>query len=298
MSKLAHCTRVTPDCPIQATTYGYYPSFAPNTLLLCLFAICAVGQIVLCILTRVYAYSIAIGIGATMEAVGYAGRLMMHDNPYSGAGFKANVICLLIAPSFIAGGIYLTMKHYILSHAPEFSLLKPALYTWIFIGCDILSILLQAIGGGFASGADPEDRKRRDLGNNIMVGGIVFQVVTMVFCGALVVAYMYRKWRHERHGSAVEKIPDVAAGAPWKIRAFRYMVVLAYLTVLVRCIYRIPEMVGGWGNELMRKETDFLVLDGMMVVIATVGLTVTHPGYFFPAMRTNSKNPILELSRR
>lgn len=25
----------------------------------------------------------------------------------------------------------------------------------------------------------------------------------------------------------------------------------------------LPEMAGGWGNSLMRKETEFLVLDGM-----------------------------------
>lgn len=27
---------------------------------------------------------------------------------------------------------------------------------------------------------------------------------------------------------------------------------------------RIPEMSGGWGNDLMRKENEFLILDGMM----------------------------------
>ena len=27
--------------------------------------------------------------------------------------------------------------------------------------------------------------------------------------------------------------------------------------------HRLPEMSGGWGNELMRKENEFLILDGM-----------------------------------
>lgn len=26
---------------------------------------------------------------------------------------------------------------------------------------------------------------------------------------------------------------------------------------------RLPEMVGGWGNPLMQKEVEFLILDGM-----------------------------------
>jgi hypothetical protein len=38
---------------------------------------------------------------------------------------------------------------------------------------------------------------------------------------------------------------------------------VAYVTVLIRCIYRLPEMAGGWGNALMRNEREFLLLDGM-----------------------------------
>jgi hypothetical protein len=32
---------------------------------------------------------------------------------------------------------------------------------------------------------------------------------------------------------------------------------------LLTRIYSIPEMAGGWGNPLMQKEDEFLVLDGM-----------------------------------
>jgi hypothetical protein len=74
-------------------------------------------------------------------------------------------------------------------------------------------------------------------------------------------------------------------------RLFVVAVAIAFLTTLIRCVYRMPEMAGlspndrGWGNELMRKEGEFLLLDGMMIAIACVCLTVFHPGYFFPPMR-------------
>jgi hypothetical protein len=32
---------------------------------------------------------------------------------------------------------------------------------------------------------------------------------------------------------------------------------------LLTSISSIPEMAGGWGNPLMQKENEFLVLDGM-----------------------------------
>ncbi|KAK5124992.1 hypothetical protein LTR85_001182 [Meristemomyces frigidus] len=43
-------------------------------------------------------------------------------------------------------------------------------------------------------------------------------------------------------------------------------------------------MAGGWGGTLMQNQTEFMVLDGTMVAIAAILLTVSHPGIFFPAM--------------
>ena len=45
-------------------------------------------------------------------------------------------------------------------------------------------------------------------------------------------------------------------------------------------------MAGGWGNELMRKEVEFLILDGAMIALASILMTMAHPGIFFPAMRS------------
>ena len=75
------------------------------------------------------------------------------------------LVCLTIAPAFIAGGIYLTLKHMwvpsravldlylcgqkadltrIIIYGAQFSRIAPRWYTWIFVTCDILSILIQS----------------------------------------------------------------------------------------------------------------------------------------------------------
>jgi hypothetical protein len=38
----------------------------------------------------------------------------------------------------------------------------------------------------------------------------------------------------------------------------------------------------GWGSELMQNETTFLVLDGAMILIAVLTLTIFHPYFYFP----------------
>lgn len=234
MSSFAHCTSVTPECPVEATTYGYYPSLAPNSVLLAVFALLVLGQVLLGGLKRVYAYSAALAAGCVLETAGYAGRLVMNDNPWSETGMRMQIVCLIIGPSFVAGGIYFTLKHFIRLNGPEFSLLNPNLYTWVFIGCDIGSILLQAAGGGIAASAE-DDKDLLDTGNNIIIAGIAFQVATMVACGIITADYSFRRYRHRRSNSAPAKTDRVAAV---KARLFQGSVVLAYVTVLIRCIYR------------------------------------------------------------
>jgi hypothetical protein len=58
--------------------------------------------------------------------------------------------------------------------------LKPNWYTYIFVTCDISSLAMQSAGGALAATADPGE-KIGDVGTNLMIGGIIWQVVGMSF---------------------------------------------------------------------------------------------------------------------
>ena len=49
-------------------------------------------------------------------------------------------------------------------------------------------------------------------------------------------------------------------------------------------------MAFGWGSENQRNELEFMVLDGLMVVIAAISITVVHPGWSFPALAGTIKS--------
>lgn len=80
----------------------------------------------------------------------------------------------MLAPSFLAAGVYLTLKHMVLYCGPEHSKLKARLYAWVFIGCDFGSIVLQALGGGIAAAAGDRDSDPSllDAGNGLTVARI------------------------------------------------------------------------------------------------------------------------------
>ena len=177
------CTEITPQCPVELTLYGYYPQLGPNAFFVGIFGLCFVAQLVMGSLRRTWTFLLALGFATIGETLGYAGRVMMNDNPWSDAGFKMQICCLVLAPSFLAAGIYLTLKHVVLYCGAEHSWLKPRLYPWIFIGCDLGSIIMQAIGGGVAAAAGrrgtERDQKLLDAGNAMIIAGIGFQIATM-----------------------------------------------------------------------------------------------------------------------
>ncbi|KAL1592789.1 hypothetical protein SLS60_011205 [Paraconiothyrium brasiliense] len=263
------CHEVSLECPVEATTYGYYPELGPNAFFLALFGILFLASLAIGVWSKTWTYTLALGGGTLLEALGYLGRVLQHSNPWHKAAFEMQICCLVLGPSFVAAAIYLTLKHFVLYCGPKHSLMKARLYPWVFVGCDFGSIVLQAIGGGVAAGGgSSDDINIVNVGNNLIVTGIAFQVATMSACGILVLTYLfrYRKARAERHASNEKSDFDTSRAngtVSRKLYLFGAMLVLAYFTVLIRCIYRIPEMAGGWGNPLMRKEKEFLLLDGM-----------------------------------
>ncbi|PNS14807.1 hypothetical protein CAC42_2036 [Sphaceloma murrayae] len=287
------CTQVTDLCPVSRSTYGYVPNLPGNAILLALFASCALFHLGFGIYHRSWAFLTALAGGAAMEAIGYGGRLMMRPNVWDPNAFKIQICCLVLAPSLIAAGIYLSLKHIIIYAGPEGSRLKPHLYTWIFISCDVFSIVIQAGGGGIAAAAGATNIKLLNTGNNLIITGIAVQVVTMAVCGLLALDYYVRHQKAKKAGNATFSAYEGKAAPAISFTKFKIFVgaeVFAYITVLIRCIYRLPEMAGGWGNPLMRNEKEFLILDGMMIGLAVLAFTVFHPGIWFPPMTGRWQN--------
>ena len=182
---------------------------------------------------------------------------MLHSNPYDGNGFDIQICCLIIAPAFFSAGIYLTLKHMVLTFGSGFSRIPARWYTRIFIGCDFLSLVLQGAGGGIAATANTPSNER--LGNNLMMAGIVWQVVTLLVFAVLVGDYYVRL--RSRRGEMGPTATTVSKDL--RFRLFAASLLIAFLAIFTRCVYRIAEMAKGWKNPIMQNQTDFIVLDGV-----------------------------------
>lgn len=92
-----------------------------------------------------------------------------------------------------------------------------------------------------------------------MIAGIVWQVVTLAVFALLGGIFFFRVLRNRSSltPSANLVLQDT------KFQLFLGGLVLAYLGIEVRCIYRIAELAGGWKNDIMQNETEFIVLEGV-----------------------------------
>jgi len=156
-----------------------------------------------------------------------------------------------------------------------------------FIPCDLVSLVLQALGGALASIASgDQDKDQLDIGNNIMMAGLAFQVFTLVlFIGAAALFVWRARRRHRSLGAAAFDQSPAFAKLRHSIlfRLFLAALALATLTIFIRCVFRVAELSGGWDGPLMARQDLFIGLEGVMIAVACVALVVFNPSFCFKA---------------
>ncbi|KAI1468833.1 RTA1-domain-containing protein [Daldinia caldariorum] len=291
------CTEVGPYCPVEATVLGYYPNLGVNAFLAAAFGLCIVGLVGTGIWKRTWGYSAALTAGCILEFAGYVARVLLHRNPWNSSAFQTQICAIILAPTLICISIYLTLKHATLSVNPGLSRLRPRLYPLVFVPADVSCLVLQAIGGSLAASAGPDHPALLLAGDRVIIAGIALQCAVLGVFGVLCADYFLRarSWVASKAQAQAADADDTAlqALAMWndkKFRAFCCAVAGAYAGILIRCVYRIAEMAGGWGNRIMQDEPSFVVLEGFVrtkhscIVIPVILLTAFPPGVLFPAM--------------
>jgi hypothetical protein len=232
------CTEISPACPVERTVLGYYPNFGANVFFAIGFGICFVAALVIGTKKKTWSFMVAIAGGCLLETLGYAARVVLHKTPWSKWAFQTSLVAIILAPTIICVGVYLTLKHIALNLNPSISRVRPRLYPWIFLPADASCLCVQAIGGGIAAsaGSNGENKTLLDGGNRAIIAGIVLQVVVLLFFGVVGTDYWVRVRRWIKTPEATPEALRL-----WRDRNFRifgFSVTAAYACILIRCIYR------------------------------------------------------------
>lgn len=186
------------------------------------------------------------------------------------------LVCLTIAPAFLSASIYLCLGRLIIVFGQNISRFSPKLYTFTFVLCDVISLVLQAAGGAIAATQDDTDPS--ETGVNIMIAGLAFQVVSLTLFIGLALDFVV-KARKARESDLDYTFMNLRRRTMFRL--FPYALALATITIYIRCAFRVAELKDGFGGELANDQGMFMGFEGPMIMVAALALTVCHPGIAF-----------------
>ncbi|KAJ3533146.1 hypothetical protein NM208_g8121 [Fusarium decemcellulare] len=254
-------------CPIEWSVYQYRPSLPANIIFIILYAIAMGVHIFLGIRWKSWFYMIFMILGCFFEIIGYIGRLLLYNNPFSFPGFMIQIVFITSGPVFYTAAIYVTLSKTIQSFAPEISRFRPQLVWWIFIPADIICLTLQAAGGALSTVSQGSSQ----TGIDVAMAGLAFQVAILVLFCVLLGDYLFRYFRS---GSA--------SALSNRMRIFFGFLSAAVIMILGRCAFRCYELSEGYqDSDLVTDEGLFIGLEGVLIVVAVFFLCISHPGLVF-----------------
>ncbi|KAJ7769969.1 RTA1 like protein [Mycena metata] len=259
---------------LRFSPYGYTPTEYVCAIFVALFAFSTllhVGQATRYRLWWLFPTAILAGL---LESVGWGGRLWSSTAPQRFEAYEIQIVCTIMGPTPLAAANLIILGRIINRLGPIYSRLSPKLYTILFLCCDIISLVVQAIGGGMAAGA-VNRRLNPAKGGHVMLGGIVFQMVTItayVFCAG---EFLLRYLKNRPVGSSA---PPTTPPLDRKMKILISALVFNTTCLFIRAVYRVIELSDGWDGRIIHTQVYFNVLDGMMITFAILTLNFAHPG--------------------
>ncbi|KAM0350152.1 hypothetical protein ACHAPU_003316 [Fusarium lateritium] len=167
---------------------------------------------------------------------------------------------------------YMTLGRMVYYFTPSHSLIgmPAATLAAIFVGLDIISFIIQLIGGSMAGPGSPPDEQMKAV--HIYMGGIGLQEFFILIFVVLCVLFQ-KKMREMRQ-------QDVKAFFTSDWGMLLCTLYFSLTMISVRIIYRLIEFSGGMGqdNALVTHEIYFYILEAAPMFLALLAFNIVHPG--------------------
>lgn len=186
-------------------------------------------------------------------------------DPYRLIFFILQYFFIVTAPVLLSAGIYTILSVMINRVGRQYSPLPPNWILGIFITCDSVATVVQVTGAALV-GARYSKNEDPTSANDILLGGLAFQVFTFLVFIMLTTLFLYRcirrkKGMQERHMGMF-------------IAAF----LLATLLVYLRTCFRLAETSQGLEKDLSTHEVYFACLEFAPIAGTVLVFNIWHPG--------------------
>ncbi|GAA6015170.1 hypothetical protein JCM11491_000490 [Sporobolomyces phaffii] len=218
-------------------------------------------------------YTWPIVLGALFEVVGFILRRFSASNPTGGGIamdlYISSTVFLVLAPAFVAAGVYVTFGRLIRAVGPEYSRLTRAVAR-TFVLLDVTSIVLQATGMSLYGSSSVSGRAGPIKA--LLISGFAVQLASFATFLAISVDYHFQARAHAERGE-------------WEKLSCALCIVDVLL--LVRSVYRCVEYSTTTlnGGTLREHEAFFYCLDSLLIFASCIIVTLWHPSRYLRPSR-------------
>ncbi|KAI1306678.1 RTA1-domain-containing protein [Xylaria venustula] len=263
------CTVETCD-PVQSW-YGYQPNLGINVFFVVAYGIAAAYCLIIAVWKRRWlTYTIAILVGSLLELVGYAARILGHNDPWFSTGWILQYSIITFAPVFMSASLYVCIGRIADFLGRGVFDINPRLYSRVFIPCDVIALVVQGAGGA-VSVTEEVTTTGLTPGAAIVVAGLTFQLVSLTVFFILFGAIL---WPSNILRPASSNLPIRQAK---RLRTFAILIIIAILFIIGRSAFRVAELSEGIRGDLIHDELLFIIFDGFPIIIATGIIVAAHP---------------------
>ncbi|CAD6586806.1 MAG: hypothetical protein TREMPRED_004560 [Tremellales sp. Tagirdzhanova-0007] len=275
----------------NGSNYGYTPSSEWCIPFIVLFALSGVVHAIQAYISKYWVIYPTLFTAALIEVIGRSGRERSNKNVTLVDPFLMQIVTLKMAPVFFSASTLFSDRNFT---------------SFVFLIDNTIACILQAVGGGLASGSAATGSPT-NTSTNIMVAGIIFQPVSMVVFVGLGFDFVIRASTRRPYAFRLRQISSAAAkrlgnekttanstmegDAPgvfegerenltrWWIMLSGAMV--SSIMIIIRGVYRSAELSQGWSGYIITNQR-FIGLDCVTMFIAVAVFNVIHPMFLLP----------------
>ncbi|KZT70110.1 RTA1-domain-containing protein [Daedalea quercina L-15889] len=258
----------------STSAYGYTPTAWVGILMFVLFTLTTILHFLQSIRYRMWFLLWTTVVAGILESIGWAGRLWSSYNVLANVAFSMQIICTIIGPTPLIAANFVILGHIIRRLGQQYSRLSARWYTIIFVVCDIISLVVQALGGAAAAAA-ANNHKSPTSGSDIMLAGIIFQTAAITLYMLLAMEFFLRYF----YDRPIRGRDIVNTGYALDSKMKQMIAALAFssLCFYVRTWYRCIELGDGWEGTIIHTQRYFVIMDAVMIALAMWTLNIFHP---------------------
>ncbi|KZT70111.1 RTA1 like protein, partial [Daedalea quercina L-15889] len=255
--------------------YGYTPDAWIGILFIVFFGLSTILHLLQAVRYRLWWLLFTAVLAGIMELIGHGARLWSSYNIHINTPYLIQIVTTILAPTPLVAASFITLSEVIRRLGQQYSRLSARWYTIVFVSCDIIALIIQALGGASADAAVNQNKSAKP-GGDTMLGGIIFQTVAITFYMLLATEFVLR-YLHDRPIGARQTV-KTAHALDAKTKQMLGALAFSSLCIYVRSWYRTAELADGWQGHIIHTQRYFVIMDALMIVFAMWIMNICHPG--------------------